>query len=71
MNGLSTIRRVNDLAVKRALTAVKEPSESERTALVAQARENNAQPALTEHEESLMLPGETPAEFLERKNRDA
>lgn len=44
-----------------------EPTDAERQAMVAEARANNARPVLSEHDESLMKPGETVEEFLQRR----
>lgn len=70
MSPLSTIQRINNAAAQRALAVTPEPTDTERAGQVAEARANNAQPVLTEHEESLKLPGETNAEFVSRSNRD-
>lgn len=71
MDSLATIQRINNAAARRALAATPEPTDTERAGLVAEAKVNNAQPVLTEHEESLKLPGETSAEFVARTNRDS
>lgn len=73
MNSLATIQRMNNLAAQRtALHAHNAANHSgiDPAASAAEARANNAQPVLTEHEESLMLPGETNADFVARRDRD-